>query len=568
MLCSEDFEFRPGEKPMPQKVRARSVKALQKITKTQKEKKDKCSCFNRKRDQEPELPATALTPELEKASNEGWNFVKAVAFPSIPAILQDCWVYLELLITIVAFCLGTSQQFPITENFLFQYSQFVLTSLALILALIDAYIYFIEVGSCARAIRYYKSKVSKSTEKEEEEDENPEFKTKTCFSVETKEKFLMFFEIGRSVVTELILYPILILDLFSFVTGETYKPTNAIGRIDYGLFIIGSFYLILAVYIMRSVVVIGSMMSLIRLPSNSKSASSSILVKFCFHACGQIAVHLVIVLVIGAKINTENPIAMTNASNVSDNSNPIIMASPFLWVSIVLGWLLPLAGTTVFFIVNYYWLKEFSIDFWINMVSLLQGASFAESVFGGEGEGISETKEKTLEFVEDTGYATVKQHLVKFKSPHWSTKFFYPAKIPVAAVCGLLYDISLIAFIVSLILTYEDGNAKSVVLTGDNIYTTIFFISVIIILLANLHVLFLLNSLLIILGLALAIASFLAVFVILPVLLIIYLPVMGLLGYSLLLKHFFTSNKSKRNIEAVDEDFQDETLGYELKDHV
>ena len=552
---------------MPPKVRARSVKALLKITKTEKDKKDKRSCFKRNKDQDltpSELSATALTPELENASNEGWNFIKTVAFPSIPAVLQDFWVYLELFITVVAFCLGTSQQFPIEQNFLFQYSHFALTSLALILALIDAYIYFVEIGSCARAIRYYKSKVSKSTEKEEEDD-NPQFKTKTCFTVQTKEKFLMFFEIGRNVVTELILYPILILDLFSFETEQTYNPSDALGRLDYGLFIIGSFYLILAVYIMRSVVVIGSMVSLIRLPTNSKSASSSILVKFCFHACGQIAVHLIIVLVIGAKINTEISMNMTTSANVSDDSDPIIMASPFLWMSIVLGWLLPLAGTTAFFIVNYYWLREFSIDFWINMVSLLQGASFAESVFGGEGEGISETKEKTLEFVEESGYATVKQHLVKFKSPHWSTKFFYPAKIPVAAMCGVVYDICLIAFIVSLILTYEDGTVKSVVLQGDDTYTIIFFISVIVILLANLHILFLLNSLLILLVLALAIVSFFAVFVILPVLLFIYLPVVGLLGYSLLVKHLFTSNK--KNIEAVDEDLQDESLGYELKDY-
>lgn len=559
---------------MPKKVRARSVKALLKITKMRKDKKQekqrKCSCFDRKKDEPSQLPASALTPELEKASNEGLNFIKEVAFPSIPALLQDLWVYLELLISITAFCLGIYGQFPIESNLAFQYTYFVLTSVAMILALIDAYIYFVEVGSCARAIRYFKNKNSTS-EKEEEEEDLAQLQHKTCCTAKMKEKLHMFFELGRNAVTELILYPILIFDLFSFETEQTYNPSDLIDRVDYSLFIIGSFYLILAVYIMRSLVVIGSIQSLICLPVENKSSSSSLLLHFCFHACGQIFVHLMIILVVGAKINNENAntangTAIFNFSNsTEDDPDPVIRASVFLWVSIVLGWLLPLAGTTAFFIVNYYWMREFSIDFWLNMISLLQGASFAESVFGGE--GVSETKQKTLEFVGEAGYNTVKQQLVRYKSPHWSTKFFYPAKIPVAAICGLLYDICLIAFIGSLILTYNGENIEIVILKDDNIYTYIFFIAVIIILIANLHILFLLNSILLIIVVILASATITVFFVILPVLLI-YFPVVGLLGYSLLLKQLCTSNKNTNTVNQDVPDAPTEEVSYELKEHV
>ncbi|SMN00644.1 hypothetical protein SPONL_1417 [uncultured Candidatus Thioglobus sp.] len=556
---------------MPPKVRARSVKTLRKMIKMredkQLQKQSKCSCFN-KRDEKlmpSQVPATTLTPELEKASNEGWNFIKAVAFPSLPALLQDLWVYLELFITTLAFSLGIAGQFPITCDLAFQYTYFVLTAVSMILALIDAYMYFIEVGSCARAIRYYKNTFSRKSKKEDDNDYD-EFQKKTCCSTEVKEKLHMFFELGRNVVTELLLYPILIFDLFSFETEETYHPGDLVDRIDYSLFVIGSFYLILAVYIMRFLVLIGSIQSLLRLPVNNKNSSSSILLKFSFHACGQILVHLMIVLAIGAKINTENSMT-TDDTNVSNSSNcdTIIRASPFLWVSIALGWLLPLAGTTAFFIANYYWITEFTIDFWLNMISLLQGASFAESVFGGE--GVSETKEKTLDFVQGTDYAKVKQQLVRYKSPHWSTKFFYPTKLPVAAICGLLYDICLVVFIGSLILTYNDGTIEFVVLNGDNIYTPIFFVAVSIILLANIHILFLLNSVLIMLILILAIAVFL-VFLITPLLVFVYFPVVGLLGYSLLLKQLFSSNK---DTAAVNENLSLEekvAADNELKEYV
>ena len=166
---------------MPKIVRARSIKALQKITKSSQKTQVnfKCSCICIK---SPEDNATKLTPQLEKASKEGWDFIKEVAFPSIPALLQDLWVYLELLITTLAFCLGVYGTFPIESNFAFQYTYFGLSVISMILALIDAYIYFVEVGSCARAYRYLKKKVNPESEQEE----NSELQRKTCCQQETK----------------------------------------------------------------------------------------------------------------------------------------------------------------------------------------------------------------------------------------------------------------------------------------------------------------------------------------------------------------------------------------------
>lgn len=532
---------------MPNLVRERSVNVLRNITaqikitkKAKKERKPTVTCCPKKQPQpEEEVPATDLSPELENASNEGVNFIKAVAFPSIPALLQDLWVYLELLITLVAFCLGLTGQFPISCDKAFQYTYFFLAVLSIILALIDAYTYFVEIGSCARAIKFYKNKVKANGEEEEDTDQ---LKKKTCCKPELKEKIHTFFELGRNIVTELILYPILIFDLFSFVSERAYEPDDAVDRVDYGLFIIGSFYLILAVYIMRSVVLFGSIRSLIALPTEDKNTSSSLLLKFSIHACGQIFVHLMILLVVGAKINNENgnstsdnstSVNLTSVNSSNSSCDNPISASPFLWVSIVLGWLLPLTGTAAFFIVNYYWMKEFSIDFWLNMISLLQGASFAESVFGGDD---GDTKETTLQFIEDTGYREVKEQISRYKSPSWLTKFIFPARVPIPALSGLIYDICLIAFIGSLMFTYDGEEVTLAILKDDLIFTCIFFVAIPCLLIANLHILLLLNGILAMIFLTFFIVMFFAVFVALPILLFVYFPLVGILGYSLLLK--------------------------------
>ena len=183
------------------------------------------------------------------------------------------------------------------------------------------------------------------------------------------------------------------------------------------------------------------MKSLVKISVNDKLSgkegdnSSSLLIKFCLHILGQIVVHFTTIMVIAAKINNENPGTtssmntsssvnstimtmdasisgsgsgmsrdlMSNAMNIqnvsTEDNNPvfIIHSSPFLWIALVFGWLMPIAGISIFFVVNMYWMLEFTIGFWIKMLSLLQGASFAETVFSGE--GMSVAQEQTLDFI-------------------------------------------------------------------------------------------------------------------------------------------------------------------------
>ena len=245
------------------------------------------------------------------------------------------------------------------------------------------------------------------------------------------------------------------------------------------------------------------MFSLIRIPTNKaagKGSDISLLIKLCAHILGQIIVHLMVILVIATIINNENRIIMTsmnmtNSTMMGEEEDAGMNASPFLITAIILGWIIPVAGVSAFFVVNYYWMKEFSIGFWVNMISLLQGESFAETVFGGEGDA---PKQKALEFVEKSQYKKVKKQLERFKGPSVVTKFLFPARVPVTAISGLVYDIALLTFIASLMLTYdsEDESVRLVIFKDDLIMTSVFMISVTAIIVANIHVLVLLNIIL------------------------------------------------------------------------
>ena len=337
-------------------------------------------------------------------------------------------------------------------------------------------------------------------------------------------------------------------DMFGFITDAMYDVVNDRGKErDFSLFVVGSFYLILSVYVMRIFIVAGSMVSLVRLPkiqdnatkatssagNTTTNSSSPLLVVFCVHVLGQIAVHLLVILVVSAKINNEH-VALNELNNKTGTELSLPDdASPFLILAIVLGWIVPICGVLMFFVVNYYWMKEFTICFWLHMISLLQAESFAETVFGGE--GISVTKEKVMDFVEKSKYEKVNKQLKRFKATSFWTKFFFPFRVPLAALCGALYDIALLGLIACLMLTYnpEESTVKLVIFAGDNIMTTFFVISLTVIIVANIHLLVLLNTVLLVVLLIFIVAVAIAIFLS-PMVLCVYFPSIALTGYAML----------------------------------
>ena len=567
----EPFEFLPPElepkiAPALKEKAENAVKAVAKLSFTQnlaapaqlsnkgEDKKvrqsRKLSCFpsseTKGKKKKRKRPATKLSARLKQAGSQGFQIMKGILFPSIPAVFQDLWVYMELGITITAFVFGALDTFQSSDLSIYTYVYFILAVISFTLVLTDAYLYFIELGSCARGYKFIRSKLKESNgQKDGEiiEDNEGEEGTRKWYQLSPKWKqyFNTWFEVIRNTLTELLLYPLLIFDLLSFITERGYQPSDSLQRADFGLFLMESFYLVLSVYIMRIVLVTTSMISLIRLPTDKNDDSTKpILVRFSVHMIGQIIVHIMIVLVVAAKINNENPVlvsmmtnsTLNNETNMGDDDSDI-NASYFLIVAMVSGGIVPLVGSAMFFLANYYWMRQFSISFWVNMISLLQGESFAEAVFGGEGVS---SKEKAREFVQQSQLGKVKKELKKFKSPTIFTKLRFPTQIPGLVVLGILYNALFLTFIGSLALTQDqaDGSIQLAIFDEDPGLTSMFVVSTVTLIIANIHILLLINTLI------LASAVILVLFIVLLVLSIllsvtIVFPMLGAIGFSLLL---------------------------------
>jgi hypothetical protein len=60
-----------------------------------------------------------------------------------------------------------------------------------------------------------------------------------------KERFDTWFELVRTILSELLLYPLIMFDMFSFITDAMYDvtKTNDPGNAqDFSFFVVGSFY--------------------------------------------------------------------------------------------------------------------------------------------------------------------------------------------------------------------------------------------------------------------------------------------------------------------------------------
>ena len=157
-----------------------------------------------------------------------------------------------MAVAVIAFAFGALDTFQSSSTSAYTHVYFVLAVVSFILVLADGYLYFIELGSCARGYKFFKNKWRKrnqatvDTLENEEQEENVR---KCCIlSLKWKQLFSTWFEVIRNTVTELLLYPLLIFDLVFFIGERGYEPSDTMQLAYFSLFVMESFYLILSVY--------------------------------------------------------------------------------------------------------------------------------------------------------------------------------------------------------------------------------------------------------------------------------------------------------------------------------
>ena len=442
-----------------------------------------CACLG-----DASLPE--FTPEVKVASYMGFRMLRKLLFPAMPKVLRDLWVCAELGVTIFQFVLSVVS-LSLENDRAFNFLYLILSIISLILALIDGFIYFIQLGSCAECVRWCRSKRRGDSESDQEsETVSGDKSIRKCwqFSPKWKNSISEWFEVVRNVLTELLIYPLLVCDLFDLIVGGSYLRSTTADRMNFAVFIVGGFYLFLSVYFMRIFMIISSLITLRRIPydiSGGQQRYINLITRFCIHILAQLVTHATIIITIGLKIHQENP------QPCPDGATQCVNASPFLIYAAIAGGVIPFFGVVTFFFVNYYQMRELSVAFWVDMLSLLQAEGFADLVF--QGEGVKVAKQKATRLADNLKLQAVKEKLKDVQSvPKW-VKVFYPVKNPILIILGGLYEVLIISFIACLLYTRNPtGNIEFVLFDGQ--LSIGFFVVVVVLLMANYQALILISS--------------------------------------------------------------------------
>lgn len=454
----------------------------------------------------------SFTPLLKEKSNQGLRMMASFISPSLPKLLRDFWVVLELAVTIYQFvlaCISLAENRREVFNILY----IAFASAALLLSLVDFTFYCVQLGSFASALLYCRSKLTKKPQ-HSGYSEPDSIQSHCLLSTKWRKRLNSSLELIRNIVSELLLYPLIICDMFDFISFGSYRQRDSGEKINFSLFIAGGFYLVLSVYLARMLMIGFSLFSLRRIPKSANHTQPkyvNTMMSFSIHILGQLAVSIVIIIAVGVKIRQEN-------SSPCDTSS-CIRASGYLIYASVAGGLIPLLGIFSFFLTNIYKIRLMSVALWVDMVSMLQGESFTSVVFAKE--GLHKAKDMARRFTEKAQFAEVKKQLkrVSGEMPSWA-KRLYPLRFPVFWIFGLPYLLLLLTFIISLFLSVPEEDIEADFLEEGLGITAI--IAGIFIVVVNLHFIFLIFILIVVMGVILLLVLMTPAFIVLGC--ILYVP--------------------------------------------
>ena len=439
--------------------------------------------------------------------------LKTLLFPAIPRALRDVWIAIELAVTIYQFVLS-SISLSLNHIETFNIIYIVLATIALLLAVLDALIHYVHLGSCATAILYCRSTSKKPAQhKDEQSSVDPENIQGCCLlSKKHRQQASEYSDLLRNIVSELIFYPLLICDMFDFIVSGSYRRQDSAENINFSLFVVGGFYLVLSVYIARFFMIAFSLVSLRKVQQSSANTQRfyvNLTIKFGLHVLLQLIASVFIIAAIGVGIHDENESPCDEGT--------CIEASPTLIYAAVVGGVIPILGMCMFFLTNIYNLRAMTVSLWVDMISMLQSESFATVVFGNE--GVKKARDKAEAFAKHVKFAETKKHLKLFvTSTPFMVKRLYPLRSPFFWLVSILYVALLGSFFVTLLVSIEYS-----VLDSDKLHLGIvFFITAFVALLANIHVIALVVVLTAIVFISLLLVALTPVFVVLG--LVLYVP--------------------------------------------
>ena len=426
---------------------------------------------------------------LRKGSEAGRAIFQEIIFPLIRPFTRDLIAISEFLVGLIGLILSIVS-FSLGSNAVYNILHFALAILSILLGFTDMIVSLKFSAAFAKVIKKLRncSLGQPGNDTEANQNQKDEYPKEPSFLKKG-------WDTGRILVSEAILYPLLICDLIKFIVGKGYEVNEPIDMVTLVLFILSSASLIFYVYIVRLGVLIAMVFHLQKsrtldpkqkealaewsakngittdenVDSTAATKARHFQIYFIYHVMGQMASQVMMIVAVSLKIADDNkdrtlesPLHISNA----------------LWFMLVAGYVMPFLGILSFFIPTLYWVYEYENGLCLDFLSLLNMPGIDHVLFP-DGEEMKEAYESIQKIASKLNNRNkLREYFEELRSVGFCTKVSYAFRNPFLVAACLAYSIAQLIFVIVAI-----GGIQSTL--GTVIY---YFISIFIGILANVYV--------------------------------------------------------------------------------
>ena len=308
--------------------------------------------------------------DVQMAQYSGKRMFHSFLYPALPRVIEDIWVIYQLVFAITLLVLSSI----VFERTGVSIILVVLSVLTTFLALIDAYVYFIEMGAIVQRAMVFMKMVSAKFRMKHPEDRSD--MRQPCQILANRYNHAIRKELHayRRFVTEIMVYFLIKTIVVWFVERRAYDRSDSYSIIIYFLLIWILVYAVAVLVLLRTFMVVMALVWVKRLTKYTKGKSYLLYtIRWVWNDLSHMLLQWAVLAMALAKIFQEN--CMIFGQND-------IRFSPFLWFVAVAGNVfVTLSRCVLFYVVNYPSYKRFSMEFYTDVLTLACDDELTEWMF-------------------------------------------------------------------------------------------------------------------------------------------------------------------------------------------
>ena len=532
------------EKIMPKEIRQKVSSVVPALLKVAENDKHKCCCcncevnctvnclntcclpcnnpFRKSQDAEKQTMSFEIFNEtLQKGSEAGRAIFQEIIFPLIRPFTRDIIAISEFLVGLLGLILSIVS-LTLGNNAAYNILHLVLAILSTVLGFIDMVVSLKFSAAFAKVIKKLRNR--NHIPEQAQAGNNIEALNLNQKDKDNKEPSFLKkgWDTGRILVSEAILYPLLVCDLIEFIVDKGYEVNEPTDVVNLILFIISLVSLIFYVYIVRLAVLIAMVIHLQKcrtlepkqkealdakwfaeneistekgeeLDPDAARKARNFQIYFILHVMGQMVAQIMMIVAVSLKIADDN----RNRTLES----PLHISNE-LWFMLVAGYIMPFLGILSFFVPTFYWVYEHENGLCLDFLSLLNMPGI-DHVLYPDGDDMKEAYESIQKIASKLNEGNkLRENFEKLRNIDFGKKVSFAFRNPFLVVACLGYSFAQLSFVIVAIVGIQNETL------GTIIY---YILSIIIGVLANVYV-FLVAALwtTVIVGILVAVASIIA----------------------------------------------------------